>query len=285
MDGPILVTGATGNVGTELVRRLRATARPVRAAVGDVARGRARLGDGVDVVRFDFGDPATYEAAFADVRALFLLRPPAIADVGRRIVPAVDAAVRAGVERIVFLSLQGVERNPVVPHARIERHLRAVDVPWTFLRPSFFMQNLSTTHRDDIREHDRIFVPAGRGRTSFVDARDVAAVAALTLTEAGHERRAYELTGPEALDYARVAEVFGRVLGRPIRYADPSLPRFWTRMRARGYPAGFVAVMIGLYTVARLGLAARVTPELGRLLGRPPIALERFVRDHAECWR
>lgn len=280
----IAVTGATGNVGAEVLRALGAVGEPARALSVDPERARARLGDEVEQVRLTFGDEATYAAAFRDVRALFLMRPPQIADVARRIHPAIDAARAAGVQRIVFLSLQGVERNPVVPHHRIERHLRRSGVPATMLRPSFFMQNLSTTHRDEIRDEGRIVVPAGRGRTSFVDVRDVAAVAVKALVEDGHEGRSYELTGREALDYAAVAAILGEVLGRPIAYADPSPLAFWRRSRKAGVPAAFVTVMLGLYTVARLGLAARVTPELEQLLGRPPITVRRFVEDHAAVW-
>lgn len=280
----IAVTGATGNVGAEVVRELRSRGAPVRALSVDPERARAKLGDDVEHERLEFGRDATYAGAFRGVRALFLMRPPQIADVARRIHPAIDAARAAGVERIVFLSLQGVERNPVVPHYRIERHLRRSGVPATLLRPSFFMQNLSTTHRAEIRDEGRIVVPAGRGRTSFVDVRDVAAVAARALVEDGHEGCAYELTGSEALAYAEVAAILGEVLGRPIAYADPSPLAFWRRSRRAGTPAAFVAVMLGLYTVARLGLASRVTPELERLLGRPPITVRRFVEDHATVW-
>ncbi|MEX2502588.1 MAG: NmrA family NAD(P)-binding protein [Trueperaceae bacterium] len=283
-EGPVAVTGPTGNVGAEVVRELRAAGAPVRALGIDSDRARATLGNDLEHVRFAFGDEAGYAAAFRGARALFLMRPPQIADVARRIHPAIDAARAAGVRRIVFLSLQGVERNPVVPHHRIERHLRRSGVPSTMLRPSFFLQNLSTTHRDEIRDQGRIFVPAGRGRTSFVDARDVAAVAAKTLLEDGHEGRAYELTGREALGYAEVAEVLSEALGRPIAYANPSPLAFWRRSRAAGMPATFVLVMLGLYTAARLGMAARVTLELERLLGRPPISVRRFVEDHVGAW-
>ncbi|MFN2323271.1 MAG: SDR family oxidoreductase [Trueperaceae bacterium] len=282
--GVIAVTGATGNVGAEVVRLARAAGAPVRALSVDPERARAALGDDVEHVRLEFGDEGTYAAAFRGVHALFLMRPPQIADVERRIHPAIDAAVAAGVQRVAFLSLQGVERNPVVPHFKIERHLRGSGVPATMLRPSFFMQNLSTTHRDEIRDEGRIVVPAGRGRTSFVDVRDVAEVAVKALLEDGHEGRAFELTGSEALGYAEVAAILSEVLGRTITYADPSPLAFWRRSRAQGTPAAFVTVMLGLYTVARLGLAARVTPELEQLLGRPPITVRRFVEDYAGVW-
>lgn len=284
MDTHILVTGATGNVGAEVVGRLRKRGAGVRVAVREVERARQRWGDGVAYAAFDFERPETHEAAFEAVHKLFLVRPPAISDVERYVSPAIDAAVRAGVRHIVFLSLLGVEKNPLVPHREIEEHVRASGVRHTFLRAGFFMQNLTTTHRDEIRDRDEIFVPAGRGRTSFVDVRDVASVAAASLTEPGHEDRAYDLTGPEALTYREVAAVLSEVLGREITYRNPSIFAFWRRMRAEGTPRAKVAVMAALYTTCRLGLAGRVASGVEQVLGRPPTPLATFARDYRACW-
>ena len=284
MEGKILVTGATGNVGAAVLNALPRENGPVVAAVRDVERARRRFGDTVEYVPFDFRRPETFAAAFAGVQRVFLVRPPDLANVPRDMAPALGAAAEAGVESVVFLSLLGVERNRVVPHHRIERLLRDSGMAWTFLRASYFMQNLDTTHRDDIREHGEIFLPAGRGRTSFVDVRDIAAVGVRALTEGGHAYRAYPLTGGEALDYDQVARAFTEVLDRPVRYANPSPLAFVRRMRARGLPLGFILLMLALYTTARLGLAATVTDDTTRLLGRPPIALHRYVADYRQSW-
>ncbi len=283
MAGRILVTGATGNVGAALIERLRAReVRPV-AAVRDVASARRRLGDEIDYVAFDFASPGTFAAAFAGVDRLFLVRPPQIADVRGVMVPAIDAARRAGVRQVVFLSLLGVERNPVVPHYRIETALRESGMAWTFLRASYFMQNLDTTHREDVRRGE-IMVPAGRGKTSFVDVRDIAAVGALALTETGHEGRGYPLTGARALDYSEVARQFTAVLGRPVHYLAPSIVAYARHMRAHGHPWTFILITVVLYTTARLGLAAGVTDDFPRLLGRPPLILRQYITDYRGAW-
>lgn len=282
--GRILVTGAPGNVGTPLVSELLTRGASVRVAAWDAEAARAAFGDAVEVARFDFTDEATY-AAFDDVDAMFLLRPPQISDVRRTIGPALAAAEGAGVRHVVFLSIQGAERNPVVPHRRIEDVLRASGMTWTFVRAAYFMQNLSTTHAPDIRRRDEIYVPAGRNsRTAHVDARDVAAVAAVALTEPGHEGRAYVPTGPAALTYDECAEILSDVLGRPIRYADPTPWHYWRRMARRGVPATMIAVTIGIYTAARFGLAAGLTDDVERLVGRPPTDFRRFSEDHAVAW-
>jgi len=147
------------------------------------------------------------------------------------------------------------------------------------------MQNLSEVHGEDVVKRDQLFVPAGGGATSFVDARDVGAVAAVALTEADHENRAYDLTGPAALTYEEVAAVFSGVLDRPITYADPSILTFVRRLRSRGEPLPFLVLMVGIYTTARLGLAGRVTDDVERLLGRPPRDVATFVADYAGAFR
>jgi len=167
MSGAVLVTGATGNVGRAAVTHLLAQGQTVVSAVRD-ARD-ASVVAGSEPRAFDFEDPGTWSAALAGVDRLFLLRPPAIADVQTHLFPMIDQAMDAGVRHIVFLSLQGVQFNTATPHHAVEKHLKARRAPFTFLRPNFFMQNLSTTYRDDIRDRGEIFVPAARARTAFVD--------------------------------------------------------------------------------------------------------------------
>ena len=280
MARTILVTGATGNVGAALIEQLRGRDVRVVAAVRDLVRARRRLGAGIEYLPFDFARPETY-SAFNGVDSLFLVRPPEIADVRHLIAPAIEAAQRAGVRRVVFLSILGVERNPIVPHYRIEKALRESGMAWTSLRASYFMQNLDTVHRDDLRR-GAIVVPAGSGKTSFIDVRDIAAVGALALTTDGHENRGYALTGARALSYFEVARQFTAVLGRPVVYRNPAPLAYLRHMRRQGYPWPFALITLALYTTARLGLAAAVTDDVARLLGRPPISLRRYIEDYQQ---
>lgn len=279
----LLITGAPGTVGSPLVESLRGRT-PMRIAARKIDAARAALGDDLDYVPFDFVKPETYTPAFDGIKQMFLLRPPQLANVERDIAPAVRAAVAAGVEHIVFLSLQGVERISFVPHAKIEAVIRDTGAAWTFLRAGFFMQNLSSTHREEIRDRDEIFVPAGRSKTAFIDARDIGEVAALTLTEPDHENQAYVLTGGELHDYYEVASLLSEILGRPIDYRDPALPRYIIQTWRRGTPLGFTLVTTMLYTLTRFGQAATIAEDTARLLGRSPRTLEQFIRDHREIW-
>ncbi|PSB49841.1 NAD(P)-dependent oxidoreductase [Cyanosarcina cf. burmensis CCALA 770] len=284
MSNNILVTGATGNVGSEVVRLLSKRGYSVKAAVRSHSDSRIHLPSGVESVAFDFEQTQTFEPAFRGINTLFLVRPPAISQVKKYIYPALTIAQAAGVERIVFLSLLGAERMAIVPHAKIEAYIKSLGLAYTFLRASFFMQNLSTTHCQDIRDRNEIFVPAGKGKTSFIDVRDIAAIAVKVMTEPGHEDRAYPLTGSEALDYYEVAEIFTNVLGRQIVYTHPSILKFARKMYVRGLQPGLIVVMLGIYTTARLGLAAKVTEDVRHLLQRSPISMEEFVRDYRASW-
>lgn len=132
-----------------------------------------------------------------------------------------------------FLSLLGAEHNRVVPHYKIEQYLIHAGLADTFLRARFFMKNLNTTHRAEIQQRNEIVVPAGKGKTSFIDVRNIAAVAALALTETGHANQAYDLTGSEALDDDEVAAILSQALGRPITYREPSLFQFICNLLTR----------------------------------------------------
>lgn len=286
---PLLVTGATGNVGQHVVRQLLGAGVPVRAAAS-TAEGAARLvgsSPGATSVALDFTTPATWPEAFAGVERMFLVRPPHLSRPKTQMVPALEAAKEAGVRHVVLLSLQGAERNRVVPHAALEGWLRESGLSWTFVRASFFMQNLTTTHLTDIRDRDEIVVPAGLGATSFVDAADVAAVATAALLDPeNHRCRAWTPTGPEALTYGEVAATLSRILARPIRYEKPTVRRYVGHARrVLGLPWPMVGVTAGIYTVARLGLAGGLTGDVEQVTGRPPTSFEQFATRNASVWQ
>lgn len=284
MKSPILVTGALGNVGAEVVKSLLARGQRVRAADLDEKRIHEVFGEAVEAVRFDFADPGTFSEAFDGVEQMFLMRPPQISDVKRYIFPAIDAARQAGLRHVVFLSIIGIENAKYVPHYKVETYLREQNFQTTFLRCSFFMQNLNTTHRTEILARSELFVPVGSARTSFIDVRDIGAVAALTLAQEGHTGRNYDLTGAEALDYWQVANILSETLGREIKYRNPGPLPFLLEMLWRGASFRYALVVLGLYTSTRFGMADRVTDDVKRLTGRDPISFRQYTEDYKEAW-
>lgn len=283
MTRTILVTGATGTVGRHVASDLADRDCSLRVGLRSPDDVPAHVPDTADVVPFDFARPEMWGEALEGVDGLFLLRPPAVD--AETVGEFAEAAGRVGVEQIAYLSTLGAEKNPLVPHHGIEKRVRASDAAHTLLRASFFMQNLSEVHGEDVVAHDELFVPAGDGATSFVDARDVGAVAATVLAESGHENRSYDVTGAEALTYGEVAAVFSDVLGREITYPEPSLWAFGRRLYRRGEPLGYVALMCAIYTTARLGLADRVTSDTREVLGREPRDVRTFVEEYADEFR
>lgn len=281
----VLVTGALGNAGREVLRALAARGLSARAADRSVERARAALGQGADAVALDFLDPRTFEPAVRGCDALFLLRPPAISDVKPTLNRLVDVALANGVRHIVFLSVAGAGTNTLVPHHAVEKHLEAVARGWTVLRPGFFAQNLGDAYRRDIAEDGRLYVPAGRGRAAFIDVRDVAEVAASVFASpAPHAGQAYTLTGPEAVSFTEAAGLLSEALGRPIRYQPASVPGYAVHLLRRGLPAMQVLVQTVLHVGLRFGQAQDVDPALARLLGHPGRTLRDYVRDHTSLW-
>ena len=279
----LLITGATGNVGFETLRALNAAGVMPLGAVRDPQKARAILEGKAILVRFDFLDSSTYTGALTGVKGMLLVRPPEIAQVDRYFRPLLEEARAAGVQQVVFLSLLGAANNTVVPHHKIEKLLLELNIPHVFLRAGFFMQNLSTTHQADIRDRDDVFVPAGHGKTSVIDARDIGEVASLALLER-HQNVEYDLTGDEALTYGEVAQILSEELDRPIRYSQPNIFKFALERRKHGDSWPFIGVMLGIYLVAALGKAAQVTDTTRALLGRPATTLREFVGRNKALW-
>ncbi|WP_431836511.1 NmrA family NAD(P)-binding protein [Cellulomonas sp. Y8] len=284
LGGPVLVVGASGNVGGAVVAALRRDRLPVVAAATDPGRLAARL-PGVPTVRLDLLDPSTFGPALAGVAGLFLVRPPAIARVGPTLNALLDAAATTGVGHVVFASVTGADTNRVVPHHRVEQHLRAGSLPWTVLRPGFFAQNLADAYRTDIVRENRLLLPAGSGRAAFIDTRDIGDVAATILADpAPHRRAGYVLTGPQALGFDEVAAILSRETGRAVRYEPTTALRYARHVHAQGRPWAQALVQTVLHTGLRRGQAETVDPTLERLLGRPGRTLAAYVHDHRDLW-
>ncbi len=284
MNKPILVVGASGNVGGAVVRSLLVAGLPVRAAGTDVPALERRYPD-VQAVRLDFHDPATFAPALDGAGGLFLLRPPAISRVGPTLNALLDVARQRGVDHVVFSSVSGADTNKVVPHHRVESHLQSSRLSWTILRPGFFAQNLADAYRTDIAGDDRIFLPAGHGRAAFIDVRDVGEVSAAVFADpVAHRGAGYTLTGGQALGFDEVAAILTRELGRPIRYEAVTVLAYVRHLRAQGLPVPLIVVQTILHTGLRRGQAETVDRTLGRLLGHAPRTLAEYVHDHSSVW-
>lgn len=287
MDRPssrdrILVTGATGNVGRQVVKELRSRSVPLRIATRGTA-ARAEAAD--ESICLDFHDTSSFDAALDGCGGLFLLRPPAVGNTKATLNPLVERARALGVEHVVFVSVMGAADRSYVPHHAVERCLREGPADWTILRPGFFAQNLESAYRDDVVQHDRIHVPAGRGRVAFVDLRDVGELAARVFVDpTPHIGETYDLTGSRAFTFDEVAELLTQAVGRTVRYEPASVLGYLRHLRRSGLGVAHSVIQTVLHVGLRGGAAETVDPTLGGLLGRRARDVGDYVRDHADLW-
>lgn len=282
----ILVTGATGNAGLEVVRALRQRRASVRAFVREPVEACRKLGDDVQLVPGDFAEPRSVRAALEGVEAVFLSG----ADDPRRVgweTDLIDTASAVGVGRIVKLSgIGAAPGSPVGPwdwHGQIERHLLDSDVPSVVLRASFFMSNV-LAGAGQIAADGPLAAPAGEARIAMVDPRDVGTCAATALTTAGHDGHTFVLTGPRAIAFADVAREISAVAGREVAYID--LPDEAARQGLvdAGTPSPLAGQIIAIFAALRRGAAEQVTDDVRSLTGRPPADIATFIRRHAHLF-
>jgi len=273
----ILVTGASGNVGSALLTELRTLGVPARAAYRDAKRA------GPGSVTLDFADPAGFPAAFEGVEAVFLLAGVSPQQTALEL-NVVEAAAEAGV-RVVKLSVWRADEGLSAIarlHRPVEEALIASGLPWTILRPNFYLQNF--LRQPSIRTAGVFSTPLITAPISFVDTVDIARVAARVLAAGGHEGHIYDITGPEALTYDEAARRFSEILDRPVRYVSQPDDEARAAMLSRGMPEFYADALIEVAQAYRTGGAEKVTPTVEELTGRPPTSLPEFVRAHREVF-
>lgn len=286
MSDRILVTGATGIVGSELVGLLLEEGVEVKAGTRNPARARDLFAPEVEVVELDYRQPATFDAAVEWADRVFLQPPPFSPDAYDTLAPLLDWAVQAGAEHVVALSAMGMEVRGDLPIRRLEKHVASLGVDYTFLRPNLLMQNFQRDFLGDrIRRTGVFAMPVGDAPVSMVDGRDVAAVAAVALTGSEHTGRAYTLTGPEALTHQEMAEILSEVADREIRFESCSDEEMLGWLIGAGWSAEVAGVVIALYQTVRAGVRASVSEDIEQVLGRPARPFRTFAEDYADEWR
>jgi uncharacterized protein YbjT (DUF2867 family) len=290
----VLVVGATGNIGKEIVTEL-ARLGGARIVVGsrDVAKASAQLqGRGeLRAVELDADRPETLPPALQGVDTVIQVSSmtPAMVSQARNLA---EAARQAGVSHLVRSSLIGAwEPEPIIEavwHGDADKAIAASGVAYTLLRPNQYFQNfLSARNTQTIRGQAAIYMPLGTSRVSNIDTRDIAEIAARVALAPGteHHGKAYVLTGPEALTMEQVCKVLGQALGKNMRYVAVEPEKFLQNLLSNGVPQVIAEAIQGWFAYCRAGRAERVTPDAERLLGRTPRTLRDFVKDHVSHWR
>lgn len=283
----ILVLGGTGNIGFPLIKELSKN-NNVEIIAGahhpETETSQFENMQNVTAVKFDFLDSTTFANALAAVDRVFFVRPPQLSKPKEDMFPFLDQVKAHKVKQLVFVSLIGVEKNPMTPHHKIEKRILELKIPHTFIRPSFFMQNLNTTHLADIRDHHTLYIPAGHSKTSFIDTRDIAAVGAKCLLSDKYLNQDLEITGDKALSYDEIAVIMSKILKTTITYSKPSLLAFRKTMLARGVKKDYVNVMVMLYLITQLGNTNKTTSTIEKVLGRKATSFEQYVKDYQDVF-
>jgi uncharacterized protein YbjT (DUF2867 family) len=281
----ILVTGATGNVGGEVVKQLLEAGAPVRVLARDPAKA-AKLGAGVSVVRGDLAAPETLGPAFAGVTKAFVLSTGP--DLARLAGNAVDAAKKAGVAHVVLLSVLGAEFEPSFElgrwHRESERKLEASGLAWTFLRPGSFASN-ALSWVSSIKAQGVVYSPYGEGKSAPIDPRDIAAVAVKALLAPGHEGKAYSLTGSAAITTGEQVAKISAAIGRPLRFVDVPPEAARDGMLEAGMHPLLVDALLELMARVRAGHGATVSTAVADVLGRPARTFDAWLHDHVAAFR
>ena len=282
----ILVTGSTGLIGSEVLRLLSRSGVPARALVRDPSRGQTL--PGITLASGDLLRPDTLAAVFAGCTKLFLLtgNTENAAELQRR---AIAAARHAGVTHVVKLSAFGASphSNSMIGrmHYQIEQELQESGLPWTMLRPHHFMQNL-LSQADNIINEGVVYSSSGDGKIPFIDIRDIAAVAVVTLTEPGHTGKKYVITGGEALSYRRATDILGEAIGRRLRFIDEPFDEARARLRRAGQPSWLVDSLLAIAAYQRAGGPTEtVTSVVADLTGTPPRTFAEFAHDYAAAFQ
>ncbi len=286
----ILITGATGNIGAALIRQLLRTALPhtIYAGVRDIEKAKRAFADypALNYREFDFEKAESFAGALDGIDIVFLLRPPHISKISNIFRPLFKEMRRKGIIRVALLSVQGAEKSDIIPHRKIEKLILEYQFEYIFVRPSYFMQNLTTTLLDDIRRRGLITLPAGDAKFNWVDIENIAEVCALYLADFdAYKGRAYVITGSENLDFTAVVARMNEIAGAGIRYKSVSPLRFILSKLKGEMPLGMVLVMCMLHYLPRFQPEPEMTDVYKKLTGRNPVGIDKFIEKNKEILR
>lgn len=280
MEPTILVTGASGTVGSSVLSSLLKFPVHVRAAlhrnIGSEAHAR------VETVKFDFTDPATFDAALNNAEGLFLL-PPSVASGHAQVLPFLEYLKEnaPSLRHIVVITAMGVKPNDGSPYGHIETLVEEIGIPYTILRPNWFMQNFNTYFLDGVLIGE-LSLPAGEAPTSFIDTRDIGEAAAKVLAEDSYHWETLTLTGWQSLTYREAAAALSEQLGREIKYIPVTAQAMRNALKGQGWDQDSMDEMLDLFEAVRNGKFAPLTQDIAKVLGRAPRTLEQYITDYKE---
>lgn len=279
----ILITGATGNVGREVIDFLyksNNTDYILRAGLRNLDASSSIFSkiENIELVQFDFEETGTFQTALHLVDCVFFLRPPQLSSVDKYFKSFIQSLKDAGVKQIIFLSVQGADKSSIIPHNKIEKLIQASGVDFIFLRPGYFMQNMTTTLFSDIREKRQIILPAGNALFNWIDVKNIGEVVSLLIQKFDtYKNRAIDLTGDENMSFQEVVNEMNLHLTTPVSYKSTSLLNFFLTKRKDKINTGMIIVMMMLHYVPRFQTPPVISNLYKELTGKNPTNVKEFI--------
>jgi uncharacterized protein YbjT (DUF2867 family) len=275
-----LIVGASGTVGSEIVKILKAQGVNVKATTSKAAHTKA----GVEYVHVNLATGEGLHVAFDGVDQAFLLSPPGYADHYQILAPLIQEAKRRSLKKVVLMTAMGANASEDTPFRTAEIALERSGLNYNIIRPNWFLQNFNTFWGAGIKSENKIALPAGDAVTSFIDTRDVATVAAKLLTSDEFNNQAFDLTGPEAVSHAQVAAALSSKLDKKISYEDIAPVTLQNTLLSWGLPADYVGFMVLIFGFLKAGYGAAVTNNVEIITGKKPKSLHTYIADYQRSW-
>lgn len=273
----ILVIGASGSVGSELVRILRADGYGVRTATSRIPKDDSSVH-----VNLTTGEGVAQ--AFEGVDKAFLISPSGYAEQDKILSPLIQEAKRRDLKKVVLMTALGANVSDAIPLRRAEIELETSGLKYNIIRPNWFMQNFNTYWIHGINTQRKIVLPVGDAKTSFIDTRDISAVAAKLLTTDRFDNRDFDLTGPEDLTHAEVAQAMSEIIGEKVTFEDGDPSVLKKDLRAAGLTEDYASLLLSLLSYVKAGYNAGVKPTVKEILGRDPISFKKYLLDNRRFW-
>lgn len=276
-QGKVLIIGASGTVGTQLVEILKQKGVPF-------ARATSKTSLEADQVHVDLARKSDLGPAFKNVDRVFLLAPPGHTNQDELLKPVIDKARESGIKKIVMMSAMGANADENAPLRKAEIQVERSGLSYNIIRPNWFMQNFNTFWIGGILQQGKILLPVGKAKASFIDARDIAAVAAELLLSDKYANQAFDLTGAEAIDHDQAAKALSEVTGKDIQFQDITPEEMRPGLLEAGLPPAYTEFLLTILNYLKLGYAERVTDSVEKITGRQPRGFHAYAKDYKKSW-
>lgn len=271
-----LIIGASGTVGTELVRLLKLKNQTVLRATSKKQLDKDQV----------YLNLMTKEGLqnVAQVDNLFLLSPPGHVNQDGLLIPLIEKAKNSTVKKIVLMTAMGVDADPSIPLRKVELYLEKSGIPYNIIRPNWFMQNFNSYWIHGINHLNKILLNVENAKGSFIDARDIASVASELLTSDQFSNQAFDLTGDKALNHVEVAEIISKASGRKIQYQNVTSSEMREGLLSAGLPKDYTEFMLVILDFFRQGYSERITNSVEKITGRKPITFNSYAENYKNSW-